>query len=114
MNNEWDKDIGIRISDLRRSHNMTQAVLAEKLDVTPKHISHIERGCATVTVKNLIAIGKIFNTSLDYILLGKSNDKALALLPDTIIEILYSDNQKEIERLTRYLQIYEELYKREK
>lgn len=112
MSNEWDKDIGLRIADLRRSHKMTQAELAERLDVTPKHISHIERGCAALTVKNLITIANIFDSSLDYIVLGHSNNKALSLLPDTIIQILYSENPREVERLRKYLEIYEELYKK--
>lgn len=33
-------DIGTRIAEIRRSHNVTQEVLSEMLDVSPKHQSH--------------------------------------------------------------------------
>ena len=100
----------MRIAELRRSHKLTQEALAEKLNVTTKHISHVERGCASLSVKALIELSRIFNCSLDYIIFGTSTDKAMALLPNTILEILHSGRKGDIDRLIRYLQIYSELY----
>lgn len=106
------KDMGIRIATLRKSKKMTQEVLAEKLNVSTKHISHVERGCASLSLKNLIEISHIFNCSLDYIVLGSPFDKAFSRLPETILEILYSNNEEDIALLIRYLEIYSELFKR--
>ena len=107
-----NQQIGARIAELRRSHKLTQEALAEKLDVTTKHISHVERGCASLSLKALIALSRIFDCSIDYIIFGASADKATALLPDTILEILHSGQKDDIDRLMRYLQIYAELYKK--
>ena len=107
-----NQEIGIRIAELRQSHKLTQEALAEKLNVTTKHISHVERGCASLSVKALIELSQVFDCSIDYIIFGVPVDKAMALLPDTILEILHSGQQEDIDRLTRYLQIYTELYKK--
>jgi transcriptional regulator with XRE-family HTH domain len=108
-----NQEIGSRIAELRRAHKLTQEVLAEKLNVSTKHISHVERGCASLSLRNLVELCRIFDCSLDYIIFGQPHDSALSQLPDTILEILYSGQNQEIDRLIRYLQIYAELYKKE-
>ena len=111
MNDYKTSDIGKRLSKLRRSRKMTQETLAEKLDVSTKHISHVERGCAALSLANLVEICRIFDCSLDYLVLGDSNNATLKYLPDTILSILNSGNASDISTLTRYLEIYAELYK---
>lgn len=110
MDERQAQQIGMRIAEMRRAHKLTQEALAEKLNVTAKHISHVERGCASLSVKALTELSRIFDCSIDYIIFGASADKATALLPDTILEILYSGQQDDIDRLIRYLQIFSELY----
>lgn len=112
MNEELLIQIGNRIAELRRSRNMTQEVLAEKLDISIKHISFVERGKSSLSLKHLIALCHIFHCSMDYIVLGLKNDPALSLLPKTITKILYSGDKTEIERFQKYLQIYAELYEK--
>lgn len=101
--------MGIRIAQLRKSHEMTQEVLSEILDVSPKHISHVECGTSSLSLKYLIQLCQLFNCSLDYLIFGKESDTVLNQLPDGICNILYSDNRKEQERLQRYLNFYLEL-----
>lgn len=100
--------IGQRIRETRRAHGMTQEILAEKLSVTPKHISHTECGTSTLSLANLIEFCNIFNCSLDYIILGKK-DNILSKLPDKIIDIIYSGNEVELTKLIKYLELYLEL-----
>lgn len=109
MNNDPFQIVGRRIADIRRQHNMTQETLAEILGVSPKHISHTECGTSSLSLKNLIQFCEIFGCSFDYIIMGRSTDDIISQLPDKICQILYSKNEKEIERLNRYLQIYVEL-----
>lgn len=109
---EQNVSMGIRIAQLRKDHDMTQEVLSEILDVSPKHISHVECGTSSLSLKYLIQICQIFNCSLDYLIFGKESNPALSQLPDGICNILYSDNQKEQERLQRYLNLYLELSNR--
>lgn len=113
MTEEHIIEIGLRISELRRIHKMTQENLANKLNVSTKHISHVERGRACLSLTAFIEICKIFDCSLDYIIWGRTYDIALTKLPITITNILYSGNEEDISRLDRYLQIYSELYLKE-
>lgn len=103
--------IGKRIAEIRRSHKVTQEILAEKLGLTPKHVSHVERGLSSYSIKNLIEFCAMFDCSLDYIILGKNSNNVLNKLPEEIVSILYTGNEKEVDRLNRYLQIYTELLK---
>lgn len=104
---------GKRIAEIRLSHNVTQEVLADRLGVSPKHISHTECGTSSLSLKNLIEFCNIFDCSLDYIILGKSEDSILTKLPDEIADILYTGTKQDIDRLNRYLQIYVELLKKQ-
>lgn len=112
MNNNYLIPIGHRIREIRLSNGMTQETLAEKLNVTPKHISHIECGTSSLSLTNLIQFCNIFGCSLDYIILDRK-DLLLSKLPDGIIQILHSGNNKEISRLIKYLNLYLELTNRD-
>lgn len=112
MDERHNQKIGMRIAELRRAHKLTQEALAEKLNVTAKHISHVERGCSSLSVKSLVELSRIFDCSIDYIIFGASRDRAAALLPDAIQEILHTGGRDELDRLRRYLQIYCELRKK--
>lgn len=80
MDNNILVPIGKRISEIRRSHNVTQEKLSDMLNISPKHISHTECGTSCLSLKNLIEFCKIFNCSLDYINYHNKN------LPGTIQE----------------------------
>ena len=112
MENNFLIPIGRRISEIRRSHNMTQEALADKLSVSPKHISHTECGTSSLSLKNLIEFCNLFNCSLDYVVLGVKEDGMLSKLPKEISETLYTGDDEELDRLNRYLQIYVELSKK--
>lgn len=109
MKNDTWNAISTRIADIRRSHKVTQEALAEMLDVSPKHISHVENATSNLSLKNLIQFCTIFDCSFDYVIFGKQNNEALSKLPDEIVQILYTGNSRELDRLNRYLQIYIEL-----
>ena len=88
---------------------MTQENLAEKLGVSPKHISHIECGTSSLSLKSLIEFCKIFDCSMDYIIFGNSESKLLSKLPSEITDILHTGTDADLDRLNRYLQVYVEL-----
>jgi transcriptional regulator with XRE-family HTH domain len=110
MNNTNNLEaIGKRISLTRRSKGMTQENLAEKLGVSPKHISHIECGTSSLSLKSLIEFCKIFDCSMDYIIFGNTESKLLSKLPSEITDILHTGTDADLDRLNRYLQVYVEL-----
>lgn len=101
--------IGKRIAEIRKSHGITQEALADQLGVTPKHISHTERGISSLSLKNLVAFCNLFDCSLDYIIFGKVEKQVLTKLPDGITSILYQGKERDINQLNRYLKMYLEL-----
>ncbi|MGM9600996.1 MAG: helix-turn-helix domain-containing protein [Faecousia sp.] len=50
------KRIGLRIQDVRLQRGLTQAGLAQKLDITPKYLSNIECGDKIPKFETFIAI----------------------------------------------------------
>lgn len=109
MNKDFLTPIGKRIASVRIANNKSQANVAELLSLSPKHISHVERGVAAFSLKNLVDFCRMFNTSLDYIILGETDNSYLNKLPPEIIKILCTGTDKEISQLNRYLQFYVEL-----
>ena len=80
--------LGSRLRELRIQHSLTQAELAQKLCVTTASISKYEIGEVTPDVEKLIMYGRIFQTSVDY-LVGLSNgtndtNKPIEYKPDEI------------------------------
>ena len=70
-------EFGRRAAELRSIKRMTQEDLAEKLGVSKKHISEIERGIAACSIDLLLDISSALNVSTDYLLTGKNLDKEI-------------------------------------
>lgn len=99
-------DIGFRIKELRRIHHMTQDQLAEFMDISIKHMSSVERGMSSLSLEKLIQICEVLDCSLDYLIIGKSPVKDEAYIPNTIIEVLNSSDEHEINLFSSYLEMY--------
>lgn len=63
------KTLGQNIKHFRNKKNMRQAELAEILDVTPAHISHIECAHTKASLSTLLTIAQVLETDL-YTLVG--------------------------------------------
>lgn len=86
-------EIGNRISKKRKQLNLTQEVLAEKMNVSVQMISNLERGNKSIKIENLLKLCEILNVSTDYILKG---------------ELIDSDKE---EAFTKLLKLNEQDYK---
>ena len=60
--------LGQKIRKLRNLHHMSQANLAELIDVSTNYIGQIERGDRKPSLETLVALCNVLNTSMDYIL----------------------------------------------
>lgn len=81
--------IGTRIREIRKSKNMTQAVLAELSGIEPSNISHIERAATKLSLPTLVSIANALEVTLDELVYGnlkKSEHVSIALIDD-----LFSD-----------------------
>ncbi len=77
---------------LRRQHHITQEKLAEALGITDAHLRRNESGSSVGSMELVIELADYFDTSLDYLLLGKNastgkSRKDILLLAAELAEI---------------------------
>ena len=63
-------DMGKRMKEKRKSLNLTQEQMAEKLNISIKHYGGVERGVAGLSIENLIEVSDILGINIDYLLKG--------------------------------------------
>ncbi len=83
------KIIGKRIKEYRKKNKMTQAELAEKVEVEPSTISHIERATTKLSLPTLICIANVLGTSLDelvYTNLAKSSHVSVEIIENLLAD----------------------------
>jgi len=59
------KSLGNRIRTARTKANMTQEQLAERLDISPTHLSNIENGTTRVSLTTLVNMANALSVSCD-------------------------------------------------
>ena len=75
------------LRSLRKKHNLTQSDLAKELGVTQRTISYYESGKGTPSdTKILNALVKLFNVTLDELLLDSQGVSKLTLLVNKLID----------------------------
>lgn len=79
-----------RLKALRKQVKLTQAQIAEKLDISQQTYASWERGVKKPTQENLVKIAQVLNVSVDY-LVGNSEEKSDEL---DNIELLFRMNSK--------------------
>lgn len=80
------KKTGEFISMLRKSEHMTQAALAEKLNISNRTISKWENGDGFPDITILPNLAKIFGVTVDELLAGEKSDNNVADIKITEIE----------------------------
>lgn len=77
INDEFKKQVGARLHELRESKGFTINALVEKLsneyysDIDEKTIRRYEKGDFLPKIDNLLCIAELYDTTLDYIVYGK-------------------------------------------
>lgn len=90
------KQIGKKITDLRKATNMTQMELADKLGISFQAVSNWERGNTMPDISKLPELAEIFSISVDELLNGKA-PLVNAVLNDTVDEFMEEGNVTEQE-----------------
>ena len=83
-------ELAERLKTLRKQVKLTQAQIAEKLDISQQAYASWERGAKKPTQENLVKIAQVLNVSIDY-LVGNSEEKLDEL---DNIELLFRMNSK--------------------
>lgn len=105
-----NKEIGHRITMLRYENEITQAQLAELLDISVKHCSEVERGIAGLSLEKLVALCPILSTNLDYLIRGIDNRKPEeSNIPFYIYDLFNTNNQQKKELLQEYILLFKKI-----
>lgn len=68
--------IGNRISELRKKYSYSQEYVASKLGVSCQAVSKWETDQTAPDTYNLIALAELFNVSVEYLAIGKVDEKS--------------------------------------
>lgn len=66
------KNVGMKISELRKAKNMTQMELADRMGISFQAVSNWERGNSMPDISKLPELAQIFNVTMDEILCERS------------------------------------------
>lgn len=105
---ELYKRIGKKIATLRKENSMTQEQLAEKLSITVKHCSSVERGLSSLSLEKLIYVADLFDISLDY-LVRDFSDEEQDYIPQICLDLFKDADNKERYLLKEYLSFFQKI-----
>ena len=103
------KNIGKKIKLARSKTNYTQETLAEKLSLSPRYISQLERGIAFGSANTIVNLCKALNISSDFLfsdLIDSDSCEYMDLIDNKFLENysqLNDYNKKIVTRLTNDL-----------
>ena len=92
------KAIGRRIKTARENKRLTQEQLAELVDLSPMHVSVIERGVKLPKLETLINIANVLDVSADVLLQDVVNNqiKLCASEASELVSQLSREDQKRV------------------
>ena len=76
--------IGNQIRKYRRLRNLSQEQLAEKINISTTHMSHIETGSTKLSLPVLVRLAEILEVPTDDILFGEKGPCSSDELPDIL------------------------------
>ncbi len=93
--------IGEKIKKLRIEHNLTQIELAEKIESQQPQVNRWESGKKFPSLPMLIKISKLFNISLDTLVMDEKDLQTLKIKDKTLLSKIkeienLNENEKEI------------------
>lgn len=79
--------IGQRIRKFRKAHDWSQEKLAEKVEISTTHMSHIETGSTKLSLPVLVSLANVLDVRTDDLLFDRTQDSHNAAVSE-ITEIL--------------------------
>jgi transcriptional regulator with XRE-family HTH domain len=84
-------DLKARIRTLRKDRNLNQDELGEKVGLSCRVISALERGESKPSAEDIIALSEFFEVSTDYLLKGIETERTITENEQEVIEIMRED-----------------------
>jgi len=79
--------IGNNIKEQRKKTGLTQAELAEKINVDPKYISRLETGTSTPSITTVIRISQILKTDISNFFATESLEKRNQMTNSIVLKL---------------------------
>lgn len=92
-------DIGQRIRKYRKAYNLSQEQLADSVQISATHMSHIETGNTKLSLAVLVKIADALSVQTDALIYDKPKVNRTAMT-DEISDILSSCNPEELKIIT--------------
>lgn len=105
-NKEEFEDLGAQIRDLRIQMRLTQAEVAEALNVTPGYISNVENNRTAMSLRILMYYAKLMNISLDCLIGKVEPEYRKTALDNEILELLSKMDEADKAKLIKTLKIW--------
>ena len=101
---------GERLRLKRTLLGFTQDEVAEKIDRASKYYADIERGSCGMSVETLMAISKVLDLSLDYVIYGRTSspdeEKSLSNDVIAIMKLLNNSSSRKQKYALRMLKLF--------
>ena len=86
--------IGQRIRNTRKSRMLSQEQLAEKINISVTHMSHIETGNTKLSLPVLVDIASVLDVSIDALVHDKKSNNNMDLINESVNLISNCDSEK--------------------
>ena len=105
-NSEEFDNLGAQIKELRIQMKLTQAEVAEALNVTPGYISNVENNRTAMSLRILMYYAKLMNISLDSLIGRVEPEYRQTALDNELLELVSKLSDQEKTKLIKTLKIW--------
>lgn len=105
-NSEEFDNLGAQIKELRIQMKLTQAEVAEALNVTPGYISNVENNRTAMSLRILMYYAKLMNMSLDSLIGRVEPEYRQTALDNELLDLVSKLSDQEKTKLIKTLKIW--------
>ena len=104
------QNIAKRIKEARKLANLTQAELAEKIDISTNAVAKLENNLMTASLQTLLNIANVLNIDINYLLIDEEQagdgETSLDAFLDSLIHSLSQKDKEFIIHIVNGLKLY--------
>lgn len=104
-NIEFD-NLGAQVKELRIQMKLTQAEVAEALNVTPGYISNVENNRTAMSLRVLIYYARLMNISLDSLIGRIEPEYRKSALDNELLELASKLNDEQKKKLIKTIRLW--------
>ncbi len=87
-------EIGQRIRSFRKKRSLSQEELAEKVNISVTHMSHIETGNTKLSLPVLVAISEVLEVRIDDLIYASAQTDTNTIIEDIVSDMRNCNSQQ--------------------